>query len=58
MESKDKEFYRHIVKNRVNPSRQSVSNPVPDYYCEKVGSLKQYRQWLVKFFFFFFNCFG
>lgn len=57
MESKDKEFYRHIVKNRVNPSRQSVSNPVPDYYCEKVGSLKQYRQWLVKFFFFFFKLF-
>ena len=39
------EFYDHIVKNRVDPSRQSVSNPVPDYYCEKVGTLKQYRQW-------------
>lgn len=32
------EFYNHIVKNRVDPSRQSVSNPVPDYYCEKVRS--------------------
>ena len=35
------------MKNRVDPSRQSVSNPVPDYYCEKVGNLKQYRQWSV-----------
>ncbi|KAM0752887.1 Presequence translocated-associated motor subunit PAM17 [Meredithblackwellia eburnea MCA 4105] len=46
MEAKDKDFYAHIVRNRVDPSRQSVSNPVPDYYCEKVGTLKQYRQWL------------
>jgi import inner membrane translocase subunit TIM23 len=46
MEIRDREFYAHIVKNRVDPSRQSVSNPVPDYYAEKVGSLKQYRQWL------------
>ncbi|KIO28365.1 hypothetical protein M407DRAFT_71847 [Tulasnella calospora MUT 4182] len=47
IEERDLEFYRHIVKNRVDPSRQSPVNPVPDYYAgEKVGSLKQYRQWL------------
>ncbi|KAJ7792448.1 mitochondrial import protein Pam17 [Mycena olivaceomarginata] len=36
----DREFYKHVAKNR------SATNPVPDYYGEKVGSLKQYRQWL------------
>jgi len=46
MDKMEKEFHRHIVKNRVDPSRQSVANPVPDYYGEKIGSLKQYRQWL------------
>ncbi|KDN49896.1 mitochondrial import protein Pam17 [Tilletiaria anomala UBC 951] len=43
---KDGEFYEHIKRNRVDPSRQSVQNPVPDFYGEKVGSIKQYRQWL------------
>lgn len=46
IEERDREFYNHIVKNRVDPSRQSPVNPVPDYYGEKVNSLKQYRQWL------------
>lgn len=23
-----------------------MSNPVPDYYGEKIGSVKDYRQWL------------
>ncbi|KAG8944403.1 TIM23 complex component [Tulasnella sp. 424] len=46
IEKRDREFYNHIVKNRVDPSRQSPVNPVPDYYGEKIGSLKQYRQWL------------
>jgi import inner membrane translocase subunit TIM23 len=32
MEAKDRIFHDHIVRNRVDPSRQSVSNPVPDYY--------------------------
>lgn len=45
-ESKDKEFLKRVVENRVNPSSQSFSNPVPDYYGEKIGSLKEYRQWL------------
>ncbi|KAK6343971.1 TIM23 complex component [Orbilia brochopaga] len=43
---KEKEFFDHIRKNRVDPSFQSFSNPVPDYYGEKIGSLSQYRQWL------------
>ncbi|KAG8901698.1 TIM23 complex component, partial [Tulasnella sp. 403] len=46
IEARDREFYHRIVKNRVDPSRQSPMNPVPDYYGEKVGSLRQYRQWL------------
>jgi len=42
----DKEFYRHVVRNRVDPTTQSARNPVPDFYGEKIGSLHQYRQWL------------
>ncbi|PWZ00312.1 mitochondrial import protein Pam17 [Testicularia cyperi] len=43
---KDHDFYEHIKRNRVDPTRQSMQNPVPDYYGEKIGSIKQYRQWL------------
>lgn len=43
---KEKEFYERVRKYRVNPARQSFSNPVPDYYGEKIGSVKDYRQWL------------
>ncbi|KAG2052881.1 mitochondrial import protein Pam17 [Suillus hirtellus] len=46
IEAKDREFHRHIVKNRVDPTAQSATNPVPDFYGEKIGSLHQYRQWL------------
>ncbi|KAK4058624.1 TIM23 complex component [Microbotryomycetes sp. JL221] len=46
MEVKEREFFEHVKRMRVDPSRQSVSNPVPDYYAEKVHSLKGYRQWL------------
>ncbi|KAI5804230.1 mitochondrial import protein Pam17-domain-containing protein [Peziza echinospora] len=46
MIEREKDFFNHIRKNRVDPSSQSFSNPVPDYYGEKVGSIKQYRQWL------------
>ena len=34
IERRDKEFHEHIVKNRVDPIRQSATNPVPDYYGE------------------------
>ncbi|CAI4034819.1 hypothetical protein SMKI_11G2700 [Saccharomyces mikatae IFO 1815] len=43
---KNKEFLKHIINNRVDASSQSFSNPVPDYYGEKIGSLKEYKQWL------------
>ncbi|KAL8284192.1 hypothetical protein RQP46_004941 [Phenoliferia psychrophenolica] len=46
MEVKDREFYEHIVRNRADPTRNSASNPAPDFYGEKIGSVKDYRQWL------------
>jgi len=46
IEVKDREFHKRIVKNRVDPTAQSATNPVPDYYGERIGSLRQYRQWL------------
>jgi len=46
IEKRDREFYHHIVKNRVDATLQSPVTPVPDYYGEKVGSLHQYRHWL------------
>ncbi|KAI9594398.1 mitochondrial import protein Pam17-domain-containing protein [Syncephalis fuscata] len=42
----DRELYRHIVKYRSDPSLSSVRNPVPDYYGEKIRSLRDYRRWL------------
>ncbi|KAF9433117.1 TIM23 complex component [Entomortierella beljakovae] len=44
----DKEFYKHIVKNRADPTSNSVRNPVPDYYGEKIKSVSEYRKWLRK----------
>jgi len=46
IEARDREFHQHIVKNRVDPTAQSATNPVPDFYGEKIGSLHQYKQWL------------
>lgn len=43
---KEKDFYRRIKKHRVDPSGGSSANPVPDYYGEKIGSVKEYRNWL------------
>lgn len=43
---KDKIFLQKIKANRVNPSSQSFSNPVPDFYGERIYSLKGYKQWL------------
>lgn len=34
IEARDREFYRRIVKNRVDPTAQSATNPVPDFYGE------------------------
>ncbi|PPQ66199.1 hypothetical protein CVT26_011058 [Gymnopilus dilepis] len=46
IDKKDTEFFQRIAKNRVDASLQSPTQPVPDYYGEKIGSLAQYRQWL------------
>lgn len=46
IEARDREFHSRIVKNRVDPTAQSATNPVPDFYGEKIGSLHEYRQWL------------
>jgi len=46
IEARDREFYHHVVNNRVDAALQSPVAPVPDYYGEKVGSLTQYRHWL------------
>ncbi|KAF8647496.1 hypothetical protein AX16_006701 [Volvariella volvacea WC 439] len=46
IDAKDKEFYARIARNRVPAELQSPTNPVPDYYGERIGSLHQYRQWL------------
>ncbi|KAI0313125.1 mitochondrial import protein Pam17 [Amylostereum chailletii] len=46
IEARDREFHKRIVRNRVDPTSQSATNPVPDFYGEKIGSLHEYRQWL------------
>ncbi|QKX54552.1 uncharacterized protein TRUGW13939_01639 [Talaromyces rugulosus] len=43
---KEKEFFHRIKRYRVDPSANSIANPVPDYYGEKIGSVQGYRQWL------------
>lgn len=43
---KNAEFLRHVKKMRPDPSKQTFANPVPDYYGEKIGSLKDYKRWL------------
>lgn len=44
--AKDSVFLQRIKHYRVDPSLQSFSNPVPDYYGEKIYSLHDYKQWL------------
>jgi import inner membrane translocase subunit TIM23 len=34
----DRAFFEHIKRNRVSPVFQSVNNPSPDYYGEKVSA--------------------
>ncbi|UZJ53107.1 hypothetical protein CBS101457_002427 [Exobasidium rhododendri] len=46
IESKDQDFYQHISAMRVDPSRQTMQNRLPDHYGEKIGSIEDYRQWL------------
>ncbi|KAK3648487.1 TIM23 complex component [Elasticomyces elasticus] len=46
IQGKEKSFYRRIQKYRADPSSSSPQNPIPDYYGEKVASVKDYRRWL------------
>ncbi|KAF7308760.1 hypothetical protein MKEN_01075100 [Mycena kentingensis (nom. inval.)] len=46
MDALDREFFKHVAKNRVDATLQSATHPIPDYYGESVGSLSQYRQWI------------
>ncbi|KAL1928630.1 hypothetical protein VTP01DRAFT_2416 [Rhizomucor pusillus] len=48
MEVRDKAFYEHIKKNRADARLNSIRNPVPDYYGEKIQSVAGYRSWLRK----------
>ncbi|KAF2757231.1 mitochondrial import protein Pam17, partial [Pseudovirgaria hyperparasitica] len=46
MDAKEREFFLRIKKHRSNPANSSLSNPIPDYYGEKIGSVADYRRWL------------
>ncbi|KAI4254919.1 MAG: hypothetical protein LQ352_002816 [Teloschistes flavicans] len=46
MAEKEKDFYARIRRCRVDPSLASYSNPLPDYYGEKIGSVKDFRTWM------------
>ncbi|SAM06853.1 hypothetical protein [Absidia glauca] len=48
MDARDKTFYEHIKKNRADARLNSIRNPVPDYYGEKIQSVEDYRSWLRK----------
>ncbi|KAI4124422.1 MAG: hypothetical protein LQ347_005745 [Umbilicaria vellea] len=43
---KEREFFHRIKRYRVDPSSQSIANPVPDYYGERIDSVQGYRHWL------------
>jgi len=43
---KEKDLYRRVMRHRVDPSSSSAGNPVPDFYGEKIGSVREYRTWM------------
>ncbi|KFA53460.1 hypothetical protein S40293_03480 [Stachybotrys chartarum IBT 40293] len=43
---KESEFLSRVKRNRADPSNSSASNPVPDFYGEKIQSVAGYRRWL------------
>ncbi|KAK8218756.1 mitochondrial import protein Pam17-domain-containing protein [Phyllosticta capitalensis] len=43
---KEKQFLHRIKTFRVDPAQSSYTNPVPDFYGEKIGSVADYRRWL------------
>ncbi|CAK9437971.1 uncharacterized protein LODBEIA_P23490 [Lodderomyces beijingensis] len=45
-DAKNSFFLSRLKNKRPDPSSQSFSNPIPDYYGERIYSLKDYRQWL------------
>jgi hypothetical protein len=44
LEVMDRELFARIRRNRVDPSFQSVNNPAPDFYGEKVGHIRRKLQ--------------
>jgi hypothetical protein len=45
LEVMDKAFYDHIKANRASPAFQSVNNPAPDFYGEKVCPSSSHYTW-------------
>lgn len=43
-DARDKQFFAHLKKNRVDPSLQSPTSPLPDSYGEKIADLTGYRR--------------
>ncbi|KAF7730542.1 TIM23 complex component [Apophysomyces ossiformis] len=48
MDARDRDFYEHIKRNRADARLNSIRNPIPDYYGEKIQSVTDYRSWLRK----------
>ncbi|KAG0173490.1 TIM23 complex component [Apophysomyces sp. BC1034] len=48
MDVRDRDFYDHIKRNRADARLNSIRNPIPDYYGEKIQSVTDYRSWLRK----------
>ncbi|PIA13477.1 presequence translocase-associated motor [Coemansia reversa NRRL 1564] len=48
LDRKEIEFFKHVKANRSDPTFSSASNPLPDFYGEKINSLQAYRKWLRK----------
>ncbi|KAI7881446.1 mitochondrial import protein Pam17 [Lichtheimia hyalospora FSU 10163] len=48
MDARDKAFFERIKANRADARLNSIRNPVPDYYGEKIQSVADYRSWLRK----------
>jgi import inner membrane translocase subunit TIM23 len=46
MRQKESQFLSRVRKNRADPTNSNAANPVPDFYGEKIQSVKGYRQWL------------
>ncbi|KAJ3473894.1 hypothetical protein NLG97_g10080 [Lecanicillium saksenae] len=46
MLQKESEFLTRVKKHRSDPTQSSTSNPVPDFYGEKISSVAGYRRWL------------